>query len=84
MNWKEYFPEVKYDLSGAEQYQKILEEVQEVQDEGLIASKATLEELVDVVHATFNTIYKFGYSTQDVDVMVEFVKLKNQAKGKYK
>jgi hypothetical protein len=84
---KKMFPEVWHNKDEPiKQLLRIRDEYEELEqaifcDEG---KKQILREGIDVIHATFNTLYKFGFSDIDIYKTIIEVKNNNSSRGYYK
>lgn len=82
---KYIFPEVKFDTDPRQQMHKVLEELLEADKELHNGNyDKFLEEVLDMMHASANILYKMGYSERVIDDKIQSIQLKNQLRGYYK
>lgn len=81
----ELFPKVVTSNNTPEQQMyRVLDELVEVEESMLVGDKEhAMEELLDVMIASANTIYKLGYTQQDIYDKLNFVNDKNRRRGYY-
>jgi hypothetical protein len=82
-NWRRLIPEVKFDLTTKQQMYRVLDELAEA-EEVLDDRGQFLEEMIDTIHASFNTLYKGNYTDKEISTAISMVIYKNEIRGKYK
>ena len=86
IEWKKIIPEVKLELSKntTNQFYRVLDELVEAEVELVNGNRQLfLREMIDTIHASFNTIYKECYTNQEINEAIQYVVTNNHARGKY-
>lgn len=80
--WHDIFPEIRFDdWPPRRQIGKVLDELCEAEE--ALDSERFGEEMLDVINAAFNALYKAGYSDTQISEMQEHIRRKNYARGYY-
>jgi len=85
LNIKDLIPEVKDYYSPKDQLDRVLDELCELEQDIISENnECALEECVDVIHTSFNLLYKMGYDSEKIMNKINFVVNKNRKRGYYK
>jgi hypothetical protein len=84
MTFRQDFPEVKFELTAPKQLEHVVSEIIEAKHALIYESRERfLLELVDVVHSTYNTMYKAGFTDAEICKAIADVRENNRVRGKY-
>jgi len=84
LSLKNIFPQHKFNNTVEEQLSKVLEELVEAEQDMLNNNKEHMaEELIDVMNATANCLYKLGFNDTYIENKIRYVKHKNEVRGYY-
>lgn len=81
-DFKKLFPKVKFNLDSKAQLYRVLDELVEAEAE-LNNDCLFLEEVIDVIHSSFNLLYTKNYTNIQIQAAITKCIDKNKLRGKY-